>query len=105
MVYLICVLYLQDSDDEIEMRLTVYPTIVVTGDEIFLYFERAKICQCRNELEAAAAITMAYYVFDVQYPQELLNTLNFVDVYICHIDKKAKIRARVQRKVNVLLAV
>jgi len=71
---------------------------------MFIFFERAQICKCNDMLEAVATLLMIYYVFDVQYPTELANTLNFLDVYVGRIDKKGKIRPTVQRKVNILLA-
>ena len=55
-------------------------------------------------MEAAAVLVMIYYVFDVQYPRQLCNTYNFLDACAAQIDKKVKIRAGVQSKVNLLLA-
>ncbi len=96
---------LQEKIDDFDSStLTVYPTAVCSADGRFVYFERVKICKSNDMLEAAATVVMLYYIFDVQYANELANTLNFLDVSVGRIDKKIKIRPAVQRKVNILLS-
>jgi len=82
----------------------VYPTITGSSDQLFIYFERTKICACGNMTEAAATLVMMYYVFDVVIPKELANTYNFLDACVGHIDKRLKVRPNVQRKMNILLS-
>ena len=74
------------------------------GSQLYMYFERQRICQCANMTEAAATVFMAYYVFDVEYPKDLANTCNFLDACVGRVDRKLKIRLSVQREMNILLA-
>jgi len=92
------------NEDVNPQSLSVYPTLVVTGEEISVYFERTKMCHCTRTAEAAACLMYLYYVFDVQFPAQIANTCNFLDIYIGRIHKKGKIRSSVQRKINMLMA-
>jgi len=84
--------------------LTVFPTMVNAEKGLFIFFEWARICKCNDMLKAVASLQMIYYVFDVQYPTELANTLNFLDVNVDKIDKRGKIQLTIQRKLTILLA-
>ena len=75
----------------------------MADSRFLLYFERKLICECASMTEALATVMMTYFVFDVQYPAGLANTCNFLDTSVGRIDKKLKVRASVQRKLNIIL--
>jgi len=92
------------NEDVNPQSLSVYSTLVVTGEEISVYFKLTKMCHCTRTAEAATCLIYLYYVFDVQFPAQIVNTCNFLDIYIGRMDKKGKIRSSVQRKINMLMA-
>jgi histone acetyltransferase (RNA polymerase elongator complex component) len=59
-------LYGFQNEDVNPENLSVYPTLVVTREELSVYFERTKMCNCTRTAEAAACLIYFYYVFDVQ---------------------------------------
>jgi len=92
----------------------VYPTVVICADDwdqvyeaanrqIAVYFELRRICSCSTLFEAVCTLFFLYYVFDIQFPKELKNTMNFLDVYLTKLSA-GKVVPCVQRKLNVLLS-
>ena len=92
--------------DDVEGKLSVFPTIVKIEDSsvAYVFFERRQICECSSLLQAAVTSFSLYYVFDVRFPGGLGNTINFLDVFIAGVDHKSKIRPAVQRRINNLHA-
>jgi hypothetical protein len=106
--------FVQETVEALQDKLTPYPMMVITADswdnihlpeqrQILVYFERQPICSCSTVLAAVSAVFMLYYVFDVQFPSVLSNTMKFFDIYLCKLST-SKLPAVVQRKLNVLLA-
>lgn len=99
---------MQESVDDVNMtstgHISVYPTVISTADGLHTVFERVEICKCSDMLEAVCVVFMLYFVFDVQYPSDIANTLNFLDTIVGRVTQGMKVRAPVQRKVNILLS-
>jgi hypothetical protein len=93
--------------EDIGNRITVYPTIVAALAEdgsvssFVLFVDRVRICSCVNVLNAVCVLFMSYYVFNIVFPKDLVNTFNFLDVYVARIGKQA-IRKPVQHRLNFL---
>lgn len=95
---------MQESVDDVNMTSTgpisVYPTVISTADGLHTVFERMEICKCSDMLESVCVM----FIFDVQYPSDLANTLNFLDTIVGRVSQGMKVRAPVQRKVNILFS-
>ena len=104
-------------DTEVDAaRLSPYPTLVVKpaenarslleGEpkEVELWFERRLLCNCPDILAGFSALFSAYYVFDLKYPKEVINTMTFLDGHVLSANKELKLGVSVQRIVNVLHA-
>jgi hypothetical protein len=97
--------------DEVDIsnRLTLFPTIVMaTSDDhaaintFYIYLDKVRVCACMSFVQAVCILYMFYYVFNIAFPKDMLNTFNFVDVYVAKIGKNP-IRKAVQRRLNFLM--
>lgn len=91
------------NEDVNPESLSVYPTLVVTGEEIVCTLNE-QTCAVVRVLRKLLHVSSICIGFDVQFPAEIVNTCNFLDVYTGRMDKKGKIRSSVQRKINMLMA-
>jgi len=86
---------------------SMYPSIHLTIKErqevtARVTFQNRVLCTAEDLLEAVAAVFASYYVFNVAYPQDPINTLSFLDYHVLGIDRELKIKCNTQRRINML---
>ena len=70
-------------DDELRSSPVTTPYIVHFGQQFFAIAERQIIVEVNSFAKAMCALFACYYVFDIAYPKQCLNTLLFFErIYV-----------------------
>lgn len=89
----------------------IYPCIVIDtkndclldqASTVSVLIDNQVLTDCTDIFAAVVVLFACYYVFDIQYPSSLENTMIFLDSHVVATEKR-RITTSIQRKINMLV--
>lgn len=80
--------------------MSAYPVMKMDDNELSVWVDRCRITDIKSFDHALAAMIACFWVFNLEFPKKLRNTLSFVSKFVLGLD--VSVACPVVRIVNAL---